>query len=208
LVLKVSFKLKEILDSAGYSVFLTRETDQAETNSGKRLTLVERNVFANKKKADYFISIHSDSSANTKATGSHSIYREPDDEKYNKRQFEFAKDILKYYTVVKNRYKLPVKNESPEETKRVLTTGNKSLRKVIVELGFTTNPSDYEKMANSIDQIAIELAKGLEENISKHYSLKTNNILGYEFEGKVYKNKPRPFGYKVIYDTVPIEKSL
>jgi len=50
-VLDISKKLKAILESRGYRVYLTRDRD-------KFLTLRERSIYANKRHADLFVSIH------------------------------------------------------------------------------------------------------------------------------------------------------
>ena len=50
-VYEISKELKNILNARGYRVYMTRDSD-------KYLKLSERTVFANKKKADVFISIH------------------------------------------------------------------------------------------------------------------------------------------------------
>jgi len=50
-VYQISKELKNILKSRGYTVYMTRDSD-------KYLKLSERTAFANKKKADVFVSIH------------------------------------------------------------------------------------------------------------------------------------------------------
>ena len=68
LVLDVSMRLKELLESRGcYQVYLTRETDVF-------IPLGERTKFANEKGADIFISIHINASERAEAQGIETYY--------------------------------------------------------------------------------------------------------------------------------------
>jgi len=62
LALDISLQLRDLLDAAGFNVFLTRETDIT-------VPLENRPVIANQKKADVFISIHVNSHPNKKRSG-------------------------------------------------------------------------------------------------------------------------------------------
>jgi N-acetylmuramoyl-L-alanine amidase len=65
-VLQIAKKLKKILRNRGYKVYMTRDTD-------KFIKLRNRTRFANKKKADLFISIHANSVAKKNAHRAHGI---------------------------------------------------------------------------------------------------------------------------------------
>nr|MBL0708555.1 N-acetylmuramoyl-L-alanine amidase [Sulfurimonas sp.] len=65
-VLKISQELKKILKSRGYKVFMTR-------NSDKFIKLSHRTKYANRKKADIFISIHANAVGKKKAHKVHGI---------------------------------------------------------------------------------------------------------------------------------------
>ena len=65
-VLDISKELKAILQARGYRVYLTREGDRF-------LTLRERTVFANKKSADLFVSIHANAVAKKNAHKAHGV---------------------------------------------------------------------------------------------------------------------------------------
>jgi len=65
-VFKISKKLEKILKSRGYKVYMTRDSD-------KYLKLSQRTAFANKKKADVFISIHANAVDKKNAHKAHGI---------------------------------------------------------------------------------------------------------------------------------------
>lgn len=64
IVLDISKKLREILRSRGYKVYMTRENDRF-------LKLSERTIYANKRAADLFVSIHANAVAKKNA---HKVY--------------------------------------------------------------------------------------------------------------------------------------
>lgn len=66
-VLDVSLRLKELLESLGLEVILTRETDIY-------LAPETRTVVANQKQADLFISIHANANRNSKLSGVETFY--------------------------------------------------------------------------------------------------------------------------------------
>ena len=65
-VYKISQELKKILRSRGYKVFVTRDRD-------KFIKLSHRTEFANKKKADIFVSIHANAVAKKNAKKAHGV---------------------------------------------------------------------------------------------------------------------------------------
>ena len=127
----------------------------------------ERIKYTNNINADYFISIHADGDYNPKESGSHTIYREKaGDLDYNKISKEFATDIFSKYTIIS-------KHNSPKKDIRGLqvlsAVSNKTKRKVLIELGYMTNTSDYNLMSINTDKIAAEIFEGLTININKHF---------------------------------------
>ncbi|EQB39400.1 hypothetical protein M947_06995 [Sulfurimonas hongkongensis] len=65
-VYKISKELKKILKARGYTVYMTRESD-------KYIKLSQRTAFANKKKADVFVSIHANAVGRKNAHKVHGI---------------------------------------------------------------------------------------------------------------------------------------
>ncbi|MHA1549962.1 MAG: N-acetylmuramoyl-L-alanine amidase [Alphaproteobacteria bacterium] len=90
IVLSVGKKLRDILKRKGYKVYMTRDTD-------KYLKLKERARYAQKKKADLFLSIHADSNPNRSAQG-FSVYtlseKATDEESRKLAQRENAADLI------------------------------------------------------------------------------------------------------------------
>ena len=80
---------------------------------------------------------------------------------------KLAEDIYKYYDVIEKEI-----NSPKEDTRglQVLSPSNKTKRKVLVELGFLTNPREAKSLFSNIDKIADQLAKGLIYNIENSYS--------------------------------------
>ena len=82
---------KELLKYPNYKVIMTRETD-------KKLSLSERQKFANQEKADIFISLHADSNPDIKLQGAsvYTLSQEAMDEESNSlSEKENKEDILK-----------------------------------------------------------------------------------------------------------------
>lgn len=192
---KVAEKLKIILTNAGYNVLLTKKA----FNTG--LSLKDRNKFTNSK-TDYFISIHADGSNDYRKKGGHSIYREGSVKDYNERQKEFAKDVMNFYNVV------TLDNDSPKNDVRKIrvlsVTENKAVRKTLVELGYVSNPTEYNTLNSNVDTIATQLAKGIELNISKKYFKKETTIIGFSVNGKKFKNlkEAEDWAYDLLFRSI------
>lgn len=175
----VGEELYNVLKSAGYTVIRTRENKMIEGDDDR----AARNKVANDNKAHYFISIHADGSHDPKVSGSHAVYRTKSAKEYDDAQIQLAKDVYKYYSVVKIMSKSPAQDNNLQ----VLSpTQNNAKRKVLVELGFVTNTSDFDAMKNNAALEAKQIAMGLEYNISRYYYQEGKVFDGYEFQGKVY----------------------
>lgn len=192
---KVAEKLKTILINAGYNVVMTKKS----FDTG--LSLKSRNKFTNSK-TGYFISIHADGSNDYREGGGHAIYREGSVKDYNKRQKEFANDIMSFYNVV------TLDVDSPKKDTRKLrvlsVTENKAVRKTLVELGYVSNPSQFSVLNSNISTIATQLAKGLELNISKKYFKNEYAIIGYIVEGKKFTNlkEAEKWAYDIFLESI------
>jgi N-acetylmuramoyl-L-alanine amidase len=121
---------------------------------------------ANDNNADYYIAIHADGVDNYTSSGSHVIYPNTNDSSLSANCSELAKDILSLYNIV------AVESESPKIDVRglqVLSTTNKTDRKVLVELGFVTTPKDARKLYPNVSVISQQLYNGLLTNIEKSF---------------------------------------
>ncbi|GIZ16029.1 N-acetylmuramoyl-L-alanine amidase family protein [Capnocytophaga catalasegens] len=165
LVFDVAVKFSEILKSKGYECYLTR-TESTIKGTDNQETRAKRIKIANDNQADYFISIHSDGGT-FNSFGSHTIYPQTLDENIKHKSKQLAEDIYKYYNIIEK------EKDSPKEDIRglqVLSSSNKTKRKVLVELGFLTNPREAKALFSNIDKIAEQLVKGLIYNIENSYS--------------------------------------
>lgn len=164
LVFDIAIKLKELLDKEGYTCLLTR-TQKVIQGNDDAASRQKRIDVANTNKAQYFVSIHADGASNNTSSGAHVIYPKTTDQKVKTDCIQFGKDIFKFYNVVQ------VESSSPKEDVRglqVLSSSNKTNRKVLVELGFVTTPRDAKALFSNIEKIANQLYQGIIYNIKNN----------------------------------------
>lgn len=150
--LAVVEKMKGILEQNGFTVVLTRETDEF-------ISLDERVDIANQLEADLFISIHcNDYPQDTSIKGLECYYPEGsiDGESY-------AKSIVE---ILKMRGNIATRNAKPEDY-RVLR--NTKMPAVLIELGFISNREERESLADNDYQMkmAEELVECILQNVDK-----------------------------------------
>lgn len=165
LVYDVALELKKLLKNEGITVFLTRNERGPIPGSDDSATRKERIDFANDNSADYFISIHADG-ASSNASGAHVIYPKVSDADTVHKSKELAMDIFTYYNVIK------VESGSPKEDIRglqILRNSNNTVKKVLVELGFVTSPSDAKALFSNIKKIANQISQGIIKNINEKF---------------------------------------
>lgn len=141
-VLKVGLSLKsKLLKTGKFEVKLSRESDIF-------LSLDERTQIANKWGADIFISIHCNSSTNTKATGIETYCFKF---KYRKLADHINNGVLQYVTL----------------TNRGVKEGNfhvlreTTMQACLVELAFISNSNDLSLLLNNVEQFASGIFKGI-----------------------------------------------
>lgn len=153
--LSISLKLAEILKLNKIEVVLTRDKDE---NPGKNASesLVKRVEIATKNKADYFVSIHCNSSTNSSAQGTEVFYgtSRTDSKK-------MAENILKEIVTA-----MGFRN-------RGIKVGNfyvirsMSMSSCLVEVAFISNPTEEKILSDEgmQNKIALSIAKGLGKTI-------------------------------------------
>lgn len=137
--LTVSMKLKEALEEKGYTVIMSRTTNNV------KLSNIQRAKKGNKSGADICIRIHGDSFSNSSVTGASVLYASSDNKYYAKKHAKqskkLAKKLIKAYcqsTKIKNRG-IIVRND--------LTGTNWSkIPTVLIECGFLSNPAEDKKL--------------------------------------------------------------
>lgn len=189
IVWTISNALKDILTQS-YNVYLTRENKiiNGADNRNSRIS------FANGKKAHYFISIHADGSYNFAISGSHAIYREGSSSEYNQRQQQFATDIFSGYSVVSKHNSPRIRND----LQVISANQNNVPRKVLLELGFVTNPNDFNALNNNANLVANQIARGIENNITKVFYI-LRKTTSYLFLNKKYPNMESAFNARKKY---------
>jgi len=173
---RIGDRVKKILQNIGYTVFTTREV----LRSGKSINEIVN--FSNEKNADYFISIHLDSSCYYEKSGGHTIYGNTGATIDKKRQEEFAKDITSYFDVTEL-------NNSPRGDTRglgVLASNHRTLRKVLFEIGYITNPNEFAIIKESVSRIATQIVLGLEANVARYYKK-----INYQIGNEIYESKEK-----------------
>jgi N-acetylmuramoyl-L-alanine amidase len=161
LVLQVGLRLKQLLEKGGYTVYISRTTAASPDSKNE-----VRTAMGAKYKADYFLSIHADAVDDYRVKGSHTIYRNLSDATHNKYQKEFAADVFSSYTVVNT---VPGHPKADERGLMVLSAKNASKRKTLVELGFVSNPDEYQVLISNVENAARQMAMGIDANVRKHY---------------------------------------
>jgi len=151
LTLAIGKKLSRQLAAQGATVIMTRKTDVF-------ISLTERSAIANRNKADFFLSVHINSSAKPGTSGSITFYHGPSAVKQL-----LAQCIQREIAAVSG---LP--NIGAWSDKRIYRSGFAVLRNtkmpgVLLELGFLNHPVDRARMVteNFQDAVAKAVVKGL-----------------------------------------------
>ena len=153
--LKISLKIKEILENAGMTVVMTREDDQRLAESQVE-DLKKRASLMNEQNAVLTVSIHQNSYHEAGVSGAQVFYYT------DSAEGKLAAQILQE----------ALKELDPENTKEAKGNNTYYILKqtevpvVIVECGFLSNYSDAEKLAD--DSYQQELAKAIAKGISEY----------------------------------------
>lgn len=177
-VYDIAVKMKVELEKYGHKVYLTRshrdtislseEENFTKYSSGsvtKAAAITFRAKMASSLKADYFISIHCDAADNF-AKGAHTIYTDDTSK-------QLAINLVSSYDIT------TISSKSPDKRTDlgVLKSSNSSKKKVLIEIGFLTNPLDAKNIINNKDKIATQLVKGLIKDINEN----KNHLLSSDF---------------------------
>lgn len=155
--LKISLALGKKLQSSGYTVVYTRTSDTVSWPSDNTQDLQARCDMAVSKNADYFISIHLNSSE-YEANG-YEIYCDFNNAKTKKLSSNILKqlDSLEYST---NRGL-----QDTNETALYVISHNK-VPAILIEAGFISNTSDLSYIQNNTQNLVNALYKGIEKSLS------------------------------------------
>ena len=136
-----------------FEVLTSRTCISQIVGYSNRTSLEERVWRANWWGADWFISIHCNSSTNPNASGSEVyVYRS------QTRSFYMAQDILGQITT-----QLDLRNRGVRINPEFYVLRNTRMPAMLIELAFITNPSDAEKLADNQSQFAQAIYDGIVE---------------------------------------------
>lgn len=142
--LRFSNALKNELSSQGVKVIMTRKED-------KYVTLRERTDFANKNKADFFISLHRNAFTNYKANGVENwIYFRPQSATEG-----FAKSIMNELV------KVGVQSDRGVKQGNFHVTRETKMPACLLEMGFISNKKDNELFDKKIYLYAKAISKAI-----------------------------------------------
>lgn len=154
--LETSIVLRNILESKGYKVIMTRESHDVNISNS------ERAIFANNNNADMVIRIHADSLNNPSKTGASVLI--PDKEsKYTTNIYEDSKTCA---NLIENKMKESGIQVNGVFERNDLTGFNWSkVPVVLVEMGFLSNYNEDQMMSNPEYQNKLmkSISEGLEE---------------------------------------------
>lgn len=196
--LSIGLKLKKYLEDAGFTVYMTRDSD-------KYLTLEERmevaNGFINDQIRDntVFISIHHNASKNRNVNGIETYYYDgvnhfKPEYPHDPLQIKFLPDSKRLANEVQTRAvnSLPMANLGVKTGQSFFVIRNAQMPSILFELGFVTNSSDEKKLKSSSFQT--DAAKAIADGIKNYF--KVYEV--FDDSGKklaTYKNKNEAIKY-------------
>lgn len=194
IVLNISKKLREILKSRGYKVFMTRDNDRF-------LKLSERTVYANKRNADLFVSIHANAVAKKNANKVYGIecyFLDKSRSSTAKRvaakensadmsemdvygKESFLNTLSSHNIVASNKLAIDLQGGMLRTLRKSYSNikdgGVRSapfwvlvgaqMPSVLVEVGFITNPTEAQRLVNT--QYQNRIATGLADGIERYF---------------------------------------
>ena len=141
-----------------FEVRLSRPTPTTVLGTSNSGSLVARVREANAWGADVFLSLHTNASVNSSATGSEALIYS-----YNSALANgLAEDILEEMTLITG-----LRNRGVIERPGLYVLRRTEMPAVLVEMGFITNPNDAELMVYSPELFA----RGIYRGILKYYNL-------------------------------------
>jgi N-acetylmuramoyl-L-alanine amidase len=155
--LQISLKLKNELESRGYTIIMTRESHDVDISNSQRAEV------ANNANADAFVRVHANGSENTADHGALTICQTASNP-YNADKYEQSYALSKCVLdkMVENTGAL---RERIWETDTMSGINWSKVPSTIVEVGYMTNPEEDLKLASEDYQnkIAVGIANGIDE---------------------------------------------
>lgn len=157
--LKVSLRLRELLEAAGAKVDMTRYTDTT-------IALRSRPETANNMNAELFVSIHNNSNTSSAPNGTEVLYfSKPSESGYNIKSKELAEAIQKEMAVEVGLY-----NRGARQVTDLVVMKYSTMPAVIVEGAFISNDSDRAYMMTDeyVERYATAVARAIIKVMNAH----------------------------------------
>ena len=177
LVLSIAGRTAEILRKCGYEVLLTRKNDYL-------VPLNQRSAFANRYKGDIFVSLHCNSSTDSRAAGIETYCLTPagasstnqkkiSDVSYPGNVFD-ANNFLLAFEIQRAMLSRTRGADRGVRRGRFAVLRNLKMPGILLEMGFISNPAEEFKLAKSVnqEQIARGIAVGIINYHRRIYKLK------------------------------------
>ena len=140
------------LQNSNFETRLSRPTEDTVLGTSNSTSLTARVNDANNWGADLFLSLHTNASVVPSANGMECLVYDYSAEVAN----AVAVDILEQATLITG-----LRNRGVVERPGLYVLRKTALPAVVVEMGFVSNPSDAELMANSPDLFALGIYRGV-----------------------------------------------
>lgn len=160
MVLEVGKKLRTELQNRGYTVYMTRESNDV------RISNAERAQYANQKNADIYIRLHANGANGTAAHGAIMLYPTAN----NQWVGSLSAESKRLSTDVGNAYCATTGMKNLGLMPRDDMTGFNwaKMPMTLIELGFMTNPSDDRNMEDASFQA--KMVTGMADGIDKYFA--------------------------------------
>ena len=157
--LEASLKLKHILESRGYKVYMTRESHDVDISNK------ERAIFANEKKVDMVVRIHADGSEDQSVSGA-SLHIPAQNGQYTSKIYPKSNECAEIMMASMRQAGFKVNNIYQRSD---LTGLNWSeVPAVLVEMGYMSNPEEDQKMSQTSYQE--KMMKSIAEATQKYFN--------------------------------------
>ena len=159
LTLSVSQKLRDMLQDRGYTVLMTRESNDVP------VSCIERADVANNAEADAFVRIHANGSEDSSVKGAMTICITPDNPFYPE-LYEQAR-ALSDCIINKLSESAGCENDGVWETDSMSGNNWSQVPATIVEMGYMTNPEEDALMAT--EDYQNKIVRGIADGIDQYF---------------------------------------
>ena len=202
IALSISKKVGSILTAKGYTVLLTRDSDQY-------IPLKERTAYATRNKADLFLSIHANASSNPKAHGIETYYLDVTSTDKESELIAARENANSGYSIqeLESLLKGLIVESKSEDSHRLATHVQRALvtatgaadrgvkharfvvligthvPAILIETGFVTNPTESKKLTSEAYQqkLADAIVRGVEKFLGNMQQISKNTKQNHKF---------------------------